>query len=200
VLKVAHMHLPVMMALSIFLVASLSGPACAASDKDCHIGSYRLNDGSTVDVAPSVDDTLRWRLFSGETGQLHPQANGTWASTYGWTDRADSRTISFADCNRGEILFGAVSGKRIAFDVRDTTFEGRGVKLVGRLVLPVGTGKVPVVVLVHGSEHDSALDSYSLQRMFPAQGIGAFVYDKRGTGVSGGIYTQDFDVLAADAI
>jgi len=55
-------------------------------------------------------------------------------------------------------------------------------------------------VLVHGSEHDSALDSYALQRMFPAQGIGAFVYDKRGTGVSGGTYTQDFDVLAADAI
>jgi dienelactone hydrolase len=35
--------------------------------------------------------------------------------------------------------------------------------------------------------------------MFPAQGIGAFVYDKRGTGVSGGSYTQDFDVLAEDA-
>jgi dienelactone hydrolase len=39
-----------------------------------------------------------------------------------------------------------------------------------------------------------------LQRMFPAQGIGAFVYDKRGTGISGGTYTQDFDLLAADAI
>jgi len=84
--------------------------------------------------------------------------------------------------------------------VRDTKFEDRGVKLVGRLVLPVGTRKVPVVVLVHGSEHESALESYSLQRMFPAQGIGAFVYDKRGTGVSGGSYTQDFDVLADDAI
>src|SRR5262249_58636579 len=44
------------------------------------------------------------------------------------------------------------------------------------------------------------LDSYALQRMFPAQGIGVFVYDKRGTGVSGGTYTQDFNVLAADAI
>jgi uncharacterized protein len=66
--------------------------------------------------------------------------------------------------------------------------------------MPKGNGKIPVVVLVHGSEHDSALDSYALQRMFPAQGIGAFVYDKRGTGVSGGTYTQDFDLLAADAI
>jgi cephalosporin-C deacetylase-like acetyl esterase len=74
------------------------------------------------------------------------------------------------------------------------------VKLIGRLVLPEGSEKVPMVVLVHGSEHDSALDSYRLQRMFPAQGIGAFVYDKRGTGASGGTYTQDFDVLATDVI
>lgn len=147
------MNVPVVMTLSIYLLASLYGAACAASDKDCHIGSYRLNDGSTIDVAASVDDTLRWRLFTGETGQLHPQANGTWTSTYGWTDRGDSRTISFSDCSRGEIHFGPVSGKRIAFDVRDTKFEDRGVKLVGRLVLPTGTGKVPVVVLVHGSEH-----------------------------------------------
>jgi len=36
--------------------------------------------------------------------------------------------------------------------------------------------------------------------MFPAQGIGAFVYDKRGTGASGGTYTQDFDTLADDAV
>jgi pimeloyl-ACP methyl ester carboxylesterase len=56
------------------------------------------------------------------------------------------------------------------------------------------------VVLVHGAEHDSALESYTLQRLFPAQGIGAFVYDKRGTGASGGTYTQDFDLLAGDAI
>ena len=38
------MNVPVVIALSIYLLASLSGPACAASDEDCHIGSYRLND------------------------------------------------------------------------------------------------------------------------------------------------------------
>jgi len=67
-------------------------------------------------------------------------------------------------------------------------------------VLPRGGERVPVVVLVHGSEHDSALESYALQRLFPAQGIGAFVYDKRGTGSSGGAYTQNFDLLATDAV
>jgi dienelactone hydrolase len=177
-----------------------ASPAFAGPVKDCHIGSYRLRDGHTVDIAPSEGDTLRWRLFSGETGQLHSQKDGSWTSTYGWTGRPDGKTVSFVDCDKGRINFGGETGARIAFDVSDTTFESRGVKLVGRLVLPKGVGKAPVVVLVHGSEHDSALEFYALQRMFPAQGIGAFVYDKRGTGASGGTYTQDFNVLADDAI
>jgi uncharacterized protein len=165
---------------------------------DCHVGSYRLDDGRTVDIAPSEGDTLRWRLFTGESGQLHKQADGTWTSTFGWTGRADATSVAFADCD--SISFGNRSGKRISFDVSDTSFESGGVKLVGRLIMPNGSGKVPVVILIHGSEHDSALDSYALQRMFPAQGIGAFVYDKRGTGRSGGTYTQDFSTLANDAI
>jgi dienelactone hydrolase len=182
------------------LLLSFSVLAGADVRRDCHVGSYRLSDGRTVDVAPSDSNRLRWQTFTGERGQLHPQANDTWTSTYGWTDRPDGKTVSFSDCDKGEIIFGNESGGRIAFDVRDAVFERNGVKLVGRLIMPKGSGKIPVVVLVHGSEHDSALDSYALQRMFPAQGIGAFVYDKRGTGVSGGTYTQDFDVLADDAI
>jgi dienelactone hydrolase len=168
--------------------------------KDCHVGSYRLGDGSVVDVAPADGNALRWLTFTGERGQLHPRASGPWTSTYGWTDRPDGKIVSFSDCDQGEIIFGKEPGRQIAFDVHETRFESDGVKLVGRLVLPEGSGKVPVVVLVHGAEHESALDSYALQRLFPAQGIGAFVYDKRGTGASGGTYTQDFDALATDAI
>ena len=182
------------------LLLLLSVPAWADVTKDCHIGSYRLSDGEAIDIAPSDGDTLRWRSFSGETGQLHQNNDGSWTSTFGWTDKPDGRTVSFSDCTKGEITFGRQTGKSIAFDVRDTTFESSGVKLVGRLVMPKGGAKVPVVVLIHGSEHDSARDFYALQRMFPAQGIGAFVYDKRGTGASGGTYTQEFDVLADDAV
>ncbi|HLY89779.1 MAG TPA: CocE/NonD family hydrolase [Acetobacteraceae bacterium] len=180
------------------LLSSVS--AFADSTTDCHVGSYRLASGAAVDIAPSEGDTLRWRLFTGETGQLHRQADGTWKSTFGWTDRLDGKTVSFSDCEKGEVTFGADVGHRIAFDTIETTFVSNGVKLVGRLVMPKGKDKAPVVVLVHGSEHDSARDFYSLQRMFPAQGIGAFVYDKRGTGASGGVYTQDFDILADDAV
>src|SRR4029079_9606082 len=51
-----------------------------------------------------------------------------------------------------------------------------------------------------GSEDSSAVQTYSLQRLLPAEGVGAFVYEKRGTGGSEGKYTQDFDVLADDAV
>jgi hypothetical protein len=178
----------------------LAVPAFADATKDCHVGSYRLSNGQAVDVGPSDGDALRWRLWNGETGKLTPQKDGSWSNTSGWSDHPDSRTVSFSDCSKGEIHFGKDTGKRIAFDVTDTTFDSDGVKLAGRLVMPKGSGKVPVVVLIQGSEHDSALDYYSLQRMFPAQGIGVFVFDKRGTGISGGKYTQDFDVLADDDI
>src|SRR5580700_9268498 len=180
------------------LLASVAAQADAA--KNCHVGSYRLSDGQAIDIAPSYGETLRWRAFTGETGALHQNKDGSWTSTFGWTDKPDGKSVAFPACSKGEITFDKETAKRIAFDVRETTFESGGTKLVGRLVMPEGRGRVPVVVLIHGSEHDSALDSYALQRMFPAQGIGAFVYDKRGTGVSGGTYTQDFDVLATDAI
>jgi dienelactone hydrolase len=182
------------------LLLLFSALARAGGEKDCHVGSYRLGDDRVIDITALDDHMLRWRLFTGETGRLHPQANGAWTSTYGWTDRPDGHRVGFSACDKGEIRFDQEHGRRIDFDVHNTVFQSNDVKLVGRLVLPRGTEKVPVVVLVHGSEHDSALDSYALQRMFPAQGIGAFVYDKRGTGLSGGTYTQDFNVLANDAI
>jgi dienelactone hydrolase len=100
----------------------------------------------------------------------------------------------------GEIHFDGMAGRRMDFDVTETTFHSRDVDLAGRLVVPKGREQVPIVVLVHGAEHTSARDTYALQRLLPAEGIGAFVYDKRGTGASAGKYTQDFDVLADDAV
>ncbi|HKB91108.1 MAG TPA: alpha/beta hydrolase, partial [Opitutaceae bacterium] len=150
--------------------------------------------------APSDGEALRWRRLDGTTGRLQKDGRGNWTSTYGWTDRPDGTRVSFSDGETVQLHFNDSIGQRVAFNIVDTKFESHGVTLAGRLVLPKGEGRVPVVVLVHGAEHDSALASYSLQRLFPAQGIGAFVYDKRGTGKSAGSYTQDFDVLADDAV
>jgi pimeloyl-ACP methyl ester carboxylesterase len=166
---------------------------------DCRIGIYRLNDGSDVDIGATNGDHLRWRKEDGTTGALTKTSGDIWSSTLGWTKKPDGKRVSF-DCGKGTITFAGVPGKRIPLEVTNTTFEGAGVKLAGRLILPQGNARVPIVVLVHGSEDFSARDFYSLQRQFPAEGIGAFVYDKRGTGKSGGIYTQNYLLLADDAI
>ena len=165
------------------------------------IGAYRFWDGEIIDIARSEGDTWRWRKFDGTTGVLHKKGDGSWTSTLGWTDHPDGHTASFTHCATGEIEFDGKKADRIPFDVTDTVFEGHGgLKLAGRLVLPKTNDLVPIVVLVHGAERDSARDSYALQRLLPVENVGAFVYDKRGTGESDGKYTQDFDTLADDAV
>src|SRR6266567_9567277 len=167
----------------------------------CEIGTYHFSNGEIVDIARSEGETLRWRKFDGTTGVLHKKEDGLWTSALGWTNRPDGHTASFTGCATGEIEFDCKKAHRIPFDVTDTMFKGRdGIKLAGRLVLPKGDNAIPIVVFVHGAERESARDSYALQRLLPAEDIGAFVYDKRGTGGSEGTYTQDFETLADDAV
>lgn len=171
----------------------------AASSVDCHVGLHALADGRLVDIGPSDGSALRWRLADGTTGLFHPGGDG--ASTGGWTDRPDGHHVHLGDCATGRLEFDGQPARRLALPTRETRFTADdGVTLVGRLVMPPGNARVPIVVLLHGSEHDSALRFNSLQRRFPGEGIGAFVYDKRGTGESGGRYTQDFELLARDAV
>jgi uncharacterized protein len=191
--------------LMLFML-SLAGASAqnrpANSAAGCHVGTYRLSDGHDVDIAPS-DEDLRWRMKDGTSGKLTPMADGRWSSTMGWTEQPDGKLVSFGSCSADTISFDGVEGHRILFDGIDTRFEGAGVTLAGRLVMPQGNERVPIVILVHGSDADPALDGsgfFALERLFPSAGIGAFVYDKRGTGISGGRYTHDYLLLADDAI
>lgn len=182
---------------------SAAAPVLAADDDvRCHRGAYRLNDGTIVDISPVSDaGKLRWRLVDGRSGLLTRNDNGGgWRSTLGWSERADGVTVAFGEtCAAGTIRFDGQDGHKLQFDITDTTFAGNGVTLRGRLVLPRGEGKVPVAVQVHGSEDYSAVDLSYAQNLFPAHGVGVFVYDKRGTGESTGTYTQDFHLLSDDA-
>jgi hypothetical protein len=184
------------------LAALLALPALARADSthDCHIGAYRLAGGKVVDIAPGEGDALRWRGFDGSTGEIKQGAGGVWTSTLGWTGRPDGKTVTLSACDKGEMTFAGAPARRIPFDVTETMFHAGDVDLAGRLVMPKGSGPVPIVVLIHGSEDSSARDLYALQRLLPSQGVGVFVYDKRGTGGSGGKYTQDFSRLADDAV
>jgi pimeloyl-ACP methyl ester carboxylesterase len=166
---------------------------------DCRVGAYRTARGEVIDIAPSVDATLRWRKFDGTTGSLVERPDGVWESRAGWTGKPDGIEVRF-DCERGALRFARTVAGRVPLFVAESRFAAGDVTLAGRLVLPPGNREVPIAVLVHGSENDSALDTYAMQRLLPAQGVGVYVYDKRGTGLSQGKYTQDFARLAEDAV
>lgn len=182
-------------------LALLAAPALAAEpDVRCHVGAYRLDDGRFVGVAPLDDPSaLRWRLLDGRSGRLSRGLDGAFVNTVGWTVRRDGLSVAFGGCGEGRIRFDGHDGRRLDFLVTETTFAGNGVELRGRLVLPRGRERVPIVVEVHGSEDTSAVLHYHTQHLYPAHGVGVFVYDKRGTGGSTGTYTQDFHLLADDA-
>ncbi len=190
--------------LAAFALACLgAGGAALAEDSptpNCHVGAYRMSDGSLTVVGYSNGDSLRWRRVDGTSGVLSKQSDGSWTSTLGWTGRPDGKVVRFSDCAGGGLDFNGASGRRIDLEATDVTFKSGDVTLAGRLVMPKGSGPVPIVVLVHGSERYSGRDIYPQQWMLPAEGVGVFVYDKRGTGHSDGKYTQDFDTLANDAV
>jgi uncharacterized protein len=181
----------------IALLSALAVSPAAVADDDCRVGSYRLRDGGIIDIGNSAPPALRWRRPDGTSGSLKGDAEAM-TSTLGWTGRPDGHRFSF-DCALGRITVDGTPGERIPLTRHETRFENAGAVLAGRLTMPAGKKRVPIVVLVHGSEDSSALDFYSLQRQFPANGIGAFVYDKRGTGSSTGTFTHDYRQLAADA-
>jgi pimeloyl-ACP methyl ester carboxylesterase len=166
----------------------------------CEVGSYLMADGTSLDIAAGAPGQLRWRRLDGRTGALSPQGKGRWISTLGWTGRPDGHRVTISDCRTGAIRFDNVAGQRQPLTQVDTRFQGSGVELAGRLTLPSGDARVPIVVLIHGAEHSPALEDYALQRQFASVGIGVFAYDKRGTGASEGRYSQNYLILATDAV
>lgn len=205
---VSHSGLAAVLA---FIMSATAFPATAqlpGADVDeqpdptlvCHVGLYRLADGSWVDVAPLANKGLRWRRLDGATARMTLDAEGRWVSTLGSTSRVEGPQPQLGSCEEARIDFERQSGSRVMLQAQDTTFVGHGgTRLNGRLILPPGDAPVPIMVEVHGSEGANALDFNTFQRFAPASGVGVFVYAKRGSGGSEGRYTQDFHILADDA-
>lgn len=181
-------------------------PPALSATALCRLGAYELPDGELVAVRQREGEQLRVVFFDGWTRAVAPaERDGVYHSLETRPAGAPpALAVEFGDCAEGRLTWRAAgaeprTARRLQFDVHETTFRSGDVDLAGRLLLPVGDRPVPVVVLVHGSERDAALTGSHWQYLLPAKGVGAFVYDKRGTGSSGGRYTQDFDRLAADA-
>jgi dipeptidyl aminopeptidase/acylaminoacyl peptidase len=77
--------------------------------------------------------------------------------------------------------------------VKDLNVPGSGVTIHGQLYLPSTEGKFPVVILVPGGFNETDLimmaPRYYAPR-FASCGFAAYVFYKRGTGPSGGIYAD----------
>ncbi|MBJ7573996.1 alpha/beta hydrolase [Luteimonas sp. MC1828] len=185
----------------------MSAPLSA--DFSCQAGAWR-NDAGAVFVLSPVEGGLRYRLMDGRTGRFNigRQALGDMLqASEGWREGGPvAATAVFEPCRRGrmQVAFGdepRSTATRMPQEVREVRFRSNGIELRGRLVLPLPTrSPLPLAVLVHGSESWSAVDMQALQYLLPAQGVATFVYDKRGTGASQGSYTQDFELLAEDAV
>ncbi len=86
---------------------------------------------------------------------------------------------------------------------RELRFENDGIELVGTLHVPAGAGNVPAVVVAHGAgPGERTVPLYQqMAELFPTIGVAAFVYDRRGSGESGGEQAgASYRDLARDAI
>ncbi len=165
----------------VLLAACLSAPALAQTS--CQPGTYAAPDGDFVVLVPLPSipaPGLRYLFRDGRRG-------------------ATSDATAPLACSNDGVMIGGATWKPIAFRETPATFNSVGTKLSGVLIEPpTADPKRPLVVMVHGSERNSPIGGVYGYAM-AAQGISVFVYDKRGTGASEGEYTQNFELLAADA-
>ncbi|MDP1561822.1 MAG: alpha/beta fold hydrolase [Pirellulaceae bacterium] len=88
------------------------------------------------------------------------------------------------------------------FEEHFVEFHNHDVKLAGSLLLPNSEKPVPAVILVHGAGPQTREQYRMLGEHFASQGIAALIYDKRGTGQSGGTYEsrKPYENLVNDAL
>lgn len=88
------------------------------------------------------------------------------------------------------------------FREEEVSFKNGDVNLSGTLILPVGKGKFPAVVVTHGGSPQNERGFYKSWALhFARKGIAALIYDKRGAGRSGGeTRSASMEDLAGDAV
>ncbi|MEG3179501.1 alpha/beta hydrolase family protein [Sphingomonas sp. LT1P40] len=161
--------------------------AAQAAAVPCEPGVYADRQGRNIVIMerPDTAQTGAWRWWTVD-GRFGLTNDGTVTCREGAVDVKDgSVSVAYA---------------KVPLRLTRTKFKSGNLTLNGLLVEPSATGKAkpPLVVLVHGSERTPAVRHAQHGWLLAAQGISAFIYDKRGTGDSEGSYNQDFHALAAD--
>lgn len=176
-------------------------------------GAWRMDDGGLVALHRTDDSDTGWRYIdfgTGESHRLYPRDSMHFVSSDRWNGADPARrTYTLSRDAQGRTVGVTVSageqrprqGTRVAVREDTISFQSGDVTLFGTLVLPAtGTGPWPVIVYVHGSDNTASVDRSWEPYLFAANGVAMFVFDKRGTGRSGGRYTQLFTRLADDVV
>ena len=174
-------------ALSILPVAA----SARSAEPTCEAGAYGAPDQNIVVLTPKdwiPSPGIGYLLLDGRFGStLSPKSPVTCGAGY----------VLLETENYGQIRLEKRDFKRTREEV-----PVAGAVLVGDLLEPTGQQGTPLirplVVMVHGSETEPAIDN-NRAYLLAAQGVTVFTYDKRGTGQSSGFYTQNFELLADDA-
>lgn len=191
-----------------FATLPLAARADAADPRDCLVGAYRAADGDAMALVKSVSDpkAVRFVLRGGRTGGVTPDGDGVMTGkvqTGG--PQPVTATLRYGSCASPTVKFaiGPSTQKawtRLRLSRIPARFQSGDATLAGQLIVPAGAASHrPVLVYTHGSEATAAIDSNPIALLLAADGVTGFVFDKRGTGASGGVYTQDFERLGEDA-
>ncbi|MEM8772456.1 MAG: alpha/beta hydrolase [Pseudomonadota bacterium] len=107
---------------------------------------------------------------------------------------------AIVECGDGAVrIDGSIIWEQRSLQITDTRFDAAGAALAGQLLEPLDAGaETPLVVLAHGSEEVGWIEAASYPYQLVGRGVSVFVYDKRGTGRSSGVYSQNFPHLADD--
>ena len=178
-----------------------------------YAGSYRIGRDRFIDVGPFSENEDRPIFFDSRTrrsGVLYALSETEFFSgpSYGNMFPMEVR-VTFTRNERGEVIglkwregnTPPFMAKRVSpYEQEEVSFQNGGVTLRGTLTMPAARGRHPVVVIIPGSGSFRRPGGHWVY-FFVRHGIGAFVFDKRGSGASTGDWRASaYDDLATDAL
>lgn len=179
-----------------------------SADLKKYPGIYELN-GDTLMVTPREYGGLRMvNLNTGQSRTLIQVRKGHFTSRKALL-KHDEPVVEFRFPKKRSKLIGMLQtlGERHHFArcldgprQQELIFDAQGIRLKGTLFTPPGKGPYHTILLVHGAGPIYRTALVEAAYRFTEMGYAAFIYDKRGTGASGGERGMDeYEPLAGDA-
>lgn len=180
-----------------------------------YVGCYQVPDQNKKGaylpflITYSANGHLRFvNLIDGSTSPLLPiSQNKFFFAGSIMTSPIPSNTLSFITDGKLSINIAGLpeqhGTKTSTYKVEELRVPANDHELAGTLLLPASGKKHPVVIVVPGSQGMNRDDNtpYEEINTFISNGFGLLIYDKQGTGQSGGDWqTASFEDLAEDVL